>query len=69
MILGKPSKKVREGEIWGGLSILTFTFLGPIGPLELGLSVCWSEVLVENLHWGPQDESRMTQDDSRMTPG
>ena len=33
-------------------------FLGPIGPLELGLSVAWL-VLVENVHWGPLDDSRM----------
>ena len=41
-------------------SILTVhyvIFLGPIGPLELGLSVGrlvgWSEVLVENVQWEP----------------
>ena len=31
------------------------TFLGPIGPLELGLSVCWSVVFIENLLQGPKD--------------
>ena len=37
-------------------------FLGPIGPLELGLSVGLLEVFIENLlnlHWGPLDDSRM----------
>ena len=35
------------------------SFLGPIGPLELGLSVGRSVVLVENVHWGPLDDSRI----------
>ena len=37
-------------------------FLGPIGPLELGLSVCLSVgwlVLVEIVHWVPLDDSIM----------
>ena len=37
-------------------------YLGPIGPPELGLSVCLSVGLkseVENVHWGPLDDSRM----------
>ena len=40
----------------------TMFFLGPIGPLELGLSVGLLEVFIENLlnlHWGPLDDSRM----------
>ena len=28
-------------------------------PGKLGLSVCLSVVLVENVHWGPLDDSRM----------
>ena len=44
------SKKDREWDL--------LLLLGPIGPLELGL-VCVSEVLLENVHWGPLDDSRM----------